>query len=166
MFGYLNIHSKILVTGPQRSGTRILTKMISYDLGYGYIDEVVIGMLSFQQIAIFLKSCERVVVQCPVLCRYIHSFSDDSIAMVMSYRKIFDIIKSQERISWGGEKEELEKYGLNSGIISEVKYYCWEKYQKDKIRHSYDIKYEELSNHPLWVESDQRMNFRWNQTEV
>jgi hypothetical protein len=40
MFEHLAVHSKIVVTGPQRSGTRIASQMIASDTGHEFVDEV------------------------------------------------------------------------------------------------------------------------------
>jgi len=164
MFEKFADFDKILVTGPQRSGTRICAKMIAHDLGYTYIDEDDLHMENLYMMDYFLRKKERNVVQCPALCRYIHIFDWENTAVILIRRNIEDIIASQKRIGWRWEWLELARYDRTEGVIAEVKYQYWEKYQKRKIKHAFEIDYESLAAHPLWVPRDSRQNFKANQT--
>jgi hypothetical protein len=164
MFEWLANFKKILVTGPQRSGTRICAKMIAYDTGYEFIDEVSLSMDGLYKLNHFLEEKRPLVIQCPVLCRYIHMFKGDKIAIVLMRRELDDIVKSQERIGWQWEWLELARYDLYDGIIAETKYQFWEQYQKERIQNSFEIEYESLVAHPLWITKDLRQNFHPIQT--
>ena len=164
------------MTGPQRSGTRILTKMIAHDLGFNPVDEMAFG--SWCWVAA-LKRCKRVrpfACQCPVLSfRAVEMVTLGNVAVVFCYRPVADIIRSQERIKWGDELGELRRYHemfpgffdnhphLRSGPISVVKYLIWERIQEPKVVHPYRVWYPDFQGHPLW-KSD-RAGFQWNQTE-
>ena len=75
MFEQLCDYRNILVTGPQRSGTRICAQMVAHDTGHGYIDEVQIDTDSLYRLADAF-SLNKVVVQCPACARFIHNFSN------------------------------------------------------------------------------------------
>ena len=157
--------SKILVTGPQRSGTRIVAKIIAHDNNIRYVDEREIGMKGIEKVERLLKNDERVVIQCPGLCHCIHEFHAVNHLVVMVIRDIEDIIRSQKRIKWGRfEKRELKYYGETKGVISKVKYDRWEG-QKSLIPNWLEVKYDDLEDHPLFIPKEERRSFKWNQTE-
>jgi len=164
MFQWLGKFEKILVTGPQRSGTRICARMIAYDTGYQYIDEIEIGVDSLNWFWSFFSKNRYFVVQCPALCRYVHMFSADDTGVVLMLRKIDDIITSQERIDWNSERIELARYDSSEGIIADIKYKFWKENQVKHIKHTFEIEYESLVGHPLWVPNHLRLNFSFNQT--
>jgi Coenzyme PQQ synthesis protein D (PqqD) len=165
MFQWLGKFEKILVTGPQRSGTRICSKIIAHDTGHKYIDEFVIGVDGLYQLWAIFENNSRFVVQCPALCRHIHMFNRDDAAIVLMRRDVKDIIASQERIGWNCEKVELARYNCRNGVISEIKYNFWKENQKKHIKHAFEVEYESLSGHQLWVPKPLRRNFSTTQTK-
>lgn len=165
MFEWLTRFSRIIVTGPQRSGTRICARMIAYDTGYDYIDETDFQSDSLYVLFSLMEKKERVVVQCPVLCRHAHLFSDDRTAVILMRRKIQEIIRSQKRIRWAWEWLERDRYGRTEGDIAEIKYEYWEKHQKKIIKHPFEIEYASLAEHPLWLPEETRASFSPTQTD-
>lgn len=175
MFEALKDYKRILVTGPQRSGTRIAAKMIAADTGYEYIDETEFGVHSRKGLRNLL--CRSyIVVHCPALCRTIVNYSDEETMIVLMRRSIEDIIASEKRIGWEfGALDELWKYGVAynelrreaaEGIpISIRKYEYWEKEQKDRLFNSLELEYETLSAHSLWLPKETRADFAPEQTE-
>lgn len=156
---------KILVTGPQRSGTRIVAKMIAYDNGIRYVSEQEVSIRSNRKTKDILALDERLVIQCPGLCHCIEEFSSGTVLIAMVIRNVEDIIASQRRIKWNRfQRRELEQYGLKSGVISKVRYEHWER-QKKLIANWIEIKYEDLKDHPLFIPKKERGKFKWNQTE-
>jgi hypothetical protein len=166
MFGWLAEFDKILVTGPHRSGTRVCTKMIAYDTGHEYVGESDIGIDSLHWLDLLLHKRQRLAVQCPALCRHVHMFSADDTAIVLMRRNIEDIIASQERIGWRWEKVELGRYDRSDGVIAEVKYQFWEESQREQIQHAFEIEYESLAEHPLWIPKHLRQGFNPVQTAI
>jgi len=167
MFEYLKKYPRILVTGPQRSGTTICARMIAHDAGYRYVDENEVSIHSFDRVIECVNESENVVVHCPGVMRFVHHVGDrEDVAVVVMHRPINDIQKSQERIQWGGEFMERAKYGNKPGIISEIKYEFFEDYQRNLIKNIFDICYESLKTHPFWVPKDMRRNFAARQTQI
>ena len=68
MFKHYKRYGKILVTGPQRAGTRITAKIIASDLKYRYIDESEINTDNVK--LAFEKFKSKTVLQAPGLCPY------------------------------------------------------------------------------------------------
>lgn len=170
MFEHLAGYRHIVVTGPQRGGTRICAKMIAADLDYIYVDECIIDIDSLYRTMEAL-SVDNVVVQAPALCRYAHmiGYVPDT-AIVMMRRNVDDIIASQERIGW--EWESTEKlYYVDTGAdmnlpIAEIKYQYWDQVQAKDIPHAYEIEYRSLSAHPMWIDKPDRVDFAAHQTET
>lgn len=167
VFGCLGPFKTILVTGPQRSGTTICAKMIAHDLGIEYIDEGKFGidnLFAFKQI---VDSDGSKVIQAPGLCKSAHIVAGwVDMAVILMRRPIGEIVKSELRIGWEFGTYELVKYGLDGGVISTVKYNFWDGYQRFFIQNLFEIEYDDLSSHPLWVPKDARVNFQPKQTEV
>jgi hypothetical protein len=155
---------KIIVTGPQRSGTRICAKMIAHDTGHKYIDEREIYVDSLYWLQQLFRSDHRFVVQCPAVCRHVHMFSADDTAIILMRRDIRDILASQQRIDWSWEQVELIQYDRREGVIAEVKYQFWGEYQRQRIAHAFEVEYESLAAYPLWVPKHLRRGFRADQT--
>lgn len=172
MFEYLKEKQVILVTGPQRSGTRLIAKAIAHDTGHTYIDEVEIKVDSTYELFWIKEQTEgSIVVQCPGLCYIAYLLMGiDGFFMVMCMRDVRDIIISQERIGWGYEWLERLKYPTNSWkyeSIAQVKYANWEYAREFLLPEQYlEIQYEEMKDHPLWVPKEDRQNWGFSQTEI
>ena len=166
MFEFLAGFDKIIVTGPQRSGTTIAARMIANDLGLRFFIEERVP--TRQVHAGLVQHQTGWVAQVPHLCRWVHDYGDrDDVAIVMVRRPIDEILASQARIGWAPyERDELARYGLQDGVISEVKYDFWEQEQKPIIRHGFEIDYHDLKEHPLWVPKRSRGKFAPRQHEL
>lgn len=165
MFEALRQYQRILVTGPQRAGTRIATRMIAYDTGHQFVDEYEIYMDSLYVLHYFVNTRENFVVQCPALCRYVHLFGDRAdTAIVMMRRNVNDIEASQNRISWVWRDLELLRYGYTEGNIAEIKYDYWDTHQKPLIANPIEVQYDGLATHPLWTPKENRRVFDASQT--
>lgn len=175
MFDHLKGYQKILVTGPQRSGTRIAAKMIASDTGHRYIDEVEFITHSISTFDSIMSHEIDIVVQCPGMCHVIHKYSTNDTLIVLMRREVVDIIASQERVDWtNGALDEMRKYGIpynqlraaikKGVIVSQMKYDFWEKEQRDVIENFLELKYLSLSSHKLWVPKEERVRFTEMQT--
>ena len=164
MFEHLVHFRAILVTGPQRSGTTIAARMIAHDTGLTFHPEEDFGTTQPDRWKELVRDSGG-VIQCPAMCRYVHLYGqDDDVAVVMIWRPVLDIIASQKRIGWDGEPDELAAYGVKTGSQAVVKYGFWIKNQQQIIKHNFDIGYEDLAAHPLWIGADQRAKIKPRQT--
>lgn len=179
LFDHLVPYRFILVTGPQRAGTTIAAAMIANDLGYEYgQDGLVWGMLGIKPPEppgsrdwhYYFNEIRKdpIVIHCSEHCAYVHQYVDvDGLAVVMVRRAIEDIIASQKRVGWGFEWLEMKHYPGKQGPISRAKYEFWDQKQKPILGdRAFEIEYECLSKHPLWVPKEQRKNFHICQIEV
>jgi hypothetical protein len=168
MFEHLAQFPKVLVVGPQRSGTRIAAKCIAHDTGHRYADEKELGGGDdVMKATALLCNDEKVVLQAPGLTHCCDTWRD-SVCVVMVRREMSDIVRSQERINWHCEEKELAKYGMAfepflPGTAAQAKYQAWDDYQRRYIAHWTEIQYEDLRAHPLWV--DNREGWAWDMTE-
>ena len=176
MFEHLAKYDVILVSGPQRAGTRIAAKMIAADTGHRYVDEDDFKVYSRRRFDAILQQ-HKVVVQCPAMCHVLHEVATDDTLVVMMLRNMEDIAASEKRINWtGGAYKELANFGMSrqaakkfrqrGGQIAPLKYARWWGHQRKRVPHCLDLGYESLSAHPLWIAKEQRAEFVANQTEV
>ena len=174
MFEHLSDYNCILVTGPQRSGTRIATQMIALDTGHTCLEEETFNVHDEQHFQALLSE-HRVVVQCPTMCHTIHEYAGDGTLVVLLMRDTGDILASEQRIEWtNGPYHELMNYGMSSrqarsyrlrgGEIAPIKYAHWREHQRDLIEDYIELEYESLAGHPLWVPKKQRADFGVRQT--
>lgn len=163
---WLEQHSRILVTGPQRSGTTIAAKILAADLGYTYVDEREVGVRSMTRLFEALKR-DKVVIQGPCFCSQVHWIDSENTLIVMMIRNVQDIEASQERIEWKEEELELRNYFRTVGKISNVRYKVWEDFQKPAMRLPFvELEYESLKSHIMWVDKESRKQFDRRQFAV
>lgn len=167
MFKELKKYPSIVVTAPQRAGTRIVAKAIAQDTGHEYIDESEIHNQDIRLLEWYLSK-GNVVIQCPALMHKILDIAKPKVLIIVVRRPIDEIVASEKRIGWQIEarQSELIKYGYTGGIVSKVKYDYWINKQMpelDRLKLSYlEVNYHDLEKHPLWVKN--RKNFTWEQT--
>jgi len=168
MFEHLANFSKILVTGPQRSGTTICARMIAHDLLYDYLDEEKIGIRNYNHTVEAIRENNYFVLQCPGMSRWVHEIAAEHgpLAVVWMRRDIADIIASQERIDWDGEDIEKRQYREKQGPISAIKYRFWDTCQRYIVPTYYEVDYDDLYVHPLWVPTEQREKWGPRQWKV
>ncbi len=178
MFKEMKAYSKIIVTGPQRSGTRICSKMIAHDTGHRWAPEEEIGGSGRPKLDKLMRNDKRVVVHCPALSSCIQEYGKDNALIVFMRRDLGDIEASENRIGWSGgpHKSELLRYETtlrykDANLTAkkrpsrEITYEYWEEFQRDHVAHWREVEYESLSEHPLWVPKGQRAGWIAHQTE-
>jgi hypothetical protein len=166
MFEHLAVHKRIVVTGPQRSGTRIGAKMIAADTGQEFVDEAEFLIKDNDLFRQFLER-DGVVVQAPHMLKDVVDDPPSGIFIVLMRRDLDQIHASAERIGWtenfGGNTKELKKFGLTEGDSAAVKYDYWDTH--DKLVPFLEVSYESLRAHPMYVPDDQRKTFGHWQTQ-
>jgi hypothetical protein len=173
MFEHLSAFRKILVSGPQRSGTTICAQMIAADLKYRYFDEMEFDVDNLRHVFAIVDALDRIVLQCPSLAASLWMFSRPDILVIFMKRDVAEIVASQSRPIYESSPDriwttahqpvELMKYGRTTGVIAEVKYEGWEA-QKPYIRNAMEIEYASLAAHPMWVDKAGRERFGPKQT--
>ena len=84
------------------------------------------------------------------------------------HRPVKDIIESQIRIGWS-DANTRKKYRIHNKYFEENDPVCvkknkvWEAYQKNIIEHKIEMQYNDLQDHPLWVEKEERVGWKAHQ---
>ena len=167
MFEHLKKWSRILVVGPQRSGTRIAALMIAHDTDYWFVGEEEIGVDSLNRLWKILQISHNIVVQCPALTCYAHLLAeeDPGLCVVMMRRDLDDIKASEERIFWKWEPTELIRQMALGGNSAGMKYFSWDNWQKNRLGdQGIEVQYDSLEQHGLWIAKPARARFGPRQT--
>jgi hypothetical protein len=167
MFEHLADYRVVLVSGPHRSGTTIAARMIAEDTGLRFCPEETFGHDNAKAWIKLVETAQGAVIQCPTMCYQIERFGDrEDVAVVMMFRWLGDILKSQVQVGWSPDgqyktryKAELARYRENRSSLASIKYKHWLASQRDNILHSYIVRYETLNKHPLWLSKEQRRGF-------
>jgi predicted O-linked N-acetylglucosamine transferase (SPINDLY family) len=158
----LRNYQRIIVTGPQRTGTTIAARILASELEYRFFPEEDVGFACVEQLFELYRVQQRFVVQGPCFCPYVHLLPG---AVVLMRRPLEEIVRSQARIHWSCETAELERYFTTQGPIAQVKYDAWDRFQKTRLgERAFELDYHSLRGHPLWIEEEQRRSFHPRQT--
>src|SRR4030067_677868 len=164
MFEHVALFNNVVISGPQRSDTRIAAKIVAADINKTFIDEKEINFHDFRLLEWYLQK-NNVVIQCPALCHKLHEIKSPSTLIVIVRRPVEEILDSERR-KWDevSRLQELYKYGYSEGIISRIKYEYWDTVQKPILGdRAGEINFHELSTHQLYI--DNRSEFKWDQTK-
>lgn len=169
MFEFLRPFSKILVTGPQRSGTTIAAKMIAADLGLGFFSEEYVQVHDEAALRWVIQNDSQFVLQCPALQHAVHAPSvggREDVAVVYMERPADQIHRSEDRIGWSEMGVEFAAWGVPVPRLADVKRWAWYSFQNRLILHPFVVVYSSLAKHPLWVPPGRRASFHARQTSV
>jgi hypothetical protein len=161
----------VIVTGPQRSGTTIATQILAAELRFTPVLEESFREDNLMAFASIVVKRRKAVIQAPALSSIVHLLSAVDVAVVFMWRRVEDIIRSEERIDWtkSFERVEKEKYFLpdDPRPVSEIKQTIWREQQRPRLgARAFELDYESMSNHPLWIEKSSRVNFLPRQTKA
>jgi len=132
----------IIVTGPQRAGSHIAAHILAHDLGGVFVDE-----LDYR-----LPLPPKAIVQAPFLLKAAVelSYMIPNVKFAFMYRTPQDIVKSMKRIQW------YQDYTTDPDFYSSYVKHCYEYIDllKRTLREDqwFDIHYESLQTHPLFVQ--------------
>lgn len=169
MFEYLKDFSKILVTGPQRSGTTICARMIAEDTGKRFLPEEHVDVNSESSLLWLLNHETQFVLQCPALQHVMHRADvgrRSDVAVVFMERPLDEVYRSEKRIDWQADMPEYVAWGVPLPRLAEVKQWAWRSFQNRLIRNQSTVVYSTLANHPLWVPERDRTEFHPRQTDT
>jgi hypothetical protein len=166
----LKKYKKIVVTGPQRSGTTFFSNSLSKELGFRNIDErkykVHIEDLFLKE----LKS-ENIVIQAPAMSHMIHLLEKDkSVCIVFIFRDDEEIINSEKRIKWDVNHFQTEKnkyinmFGVGIRKYKKnckMKKYVWNFIQKKQLKNDHlEVCHSILKEFNGFLDKKERKNFR------
>lgn len=155
MFEDLHRYKRILVTGPQRSGTTICARCIAEDTGHRYVDEEEIKISDMDLFHEVWTEGHPLVLQAPSLaaiCDWIGRGRHTLVVWML--RPLDEILESQRRINWVWEEAERFEYNVSRNDhrpIAAIKLQRWLQ-QRQVIPNKIEVQYHSLSAHPLWVQ--------------
>ncbi len=169
MFERLSEFNHVIVTGVQRSGTRICAKMIAHDTGHRFVAEEEVGVSSLDLLLELLNAADGLVVHGPAFARYaLHLGRRPNTAIVWMRRPDDEVLASMKRIAWTGFDAEAIRYdlgpGAGLGMLIRDKVTWWES-DRIGIPHWFEVEYHSLASHPLWVPPEQREGWGFGRTE-
>jgi len=172
MFEYLKPYSHIIVSGMQRSGTTIASRMIQYDLEIPYCYWVGNNL---EVITDYYQGGQG-VYHAPGLSHLLHGFKDTAhanFAVIWMKRDIEEIVESAYKAKWD-PTADIGNYpffmnGIPDGteldyttmvrLLAQAKINFWET-QKPLTETYFEVEYESLKDHPLWL--DDRPWKKWS----
>lgn len=157
---------RVLVTGPQRCGTRITSRMFAQDAGedWTWVGEEEFGTDDVQRFR-QLITAEKIVVHCPAVMQVVPEVADEETLVVVLHRPLDEVVRSRQRIDWNENANELAKYQVAEGDSALVKWREFDR-RRHEVPHVLDVDFHELAGHPLFLPSRSRTDFLPLQTEL
>jgi len=176
----MNIHSlfallgpnfaNIVVSGCQRCGTNIASKMIAHSTGFEHVPETEIGIRDRDLYRKRLRG-KKQVLHAPGMSYQLGGFpGDDEVLFIWMERDRHEIVQSMKRIKWVGAKDELRLGGWSQESptplldVVTMKAQQRDHYLKHQKLTFLTFHYRQLDGHPLWVEDALRGGWTERQT--
>jgi hypothetical protein len=159
---------KILVTGPQRSGSTFVSHCIAHDLGIPHFDEGLFNARDYDGFLQVAKENQDWVIHGPAIFHRVLDIQKEfpDVEFVVLRRDIADIVKSQERIGWSdeGERESFNAWD-DPRPIAVIKYEFWDTV-KHQLSNWREFEYEQFKTHQLWINKEHRSEFHSKQWQL
>ena len=155
-FSSLSEFERIVVVGPQRSGTKIAANMICCEIGYSlvmhhYMPPNENGLNKF-------RAESSIVLHSPGFFKFRKDIQDTD-AMIFVWRELDDIRKSEERFNMPVKIKHYDTiYNISLASDAKSKQDMWSDEHKD-LKNAFNIRYEDLKDHELWANKDERSKF-------
>ena len=155
-------YKKIIVAGPQRSGTTFVARSLASSLGYQIVDE---------SESPDKFDCKSYVWQFASRLHTLQDFNDYDLVIWMNREKK-DVQASEKRIGWSffeqHKKEYISVFGDRAKAFDnnyDMKHYFWNAVQKDAIQSDFiEFDYSNLLDAPDYLTKDKRVGFSSKQT--
>jgi len=169
-------YRKVLVTGPQRSGTTFAAKSITKILGYRFVDEDEYKVHDENAFNDLLKSNEKMVLHAPAMSHLLPLNFCDTFVIWMQ-RNIMDVIKSEDKIDWhmrefwNKKNKAIKKFPFHTSVIEAfpnnklMKDWIWNNLQKVKMYNYAELNYKHLRECEGFIKSKTKKQF-WNDKQT
>lgn len=159
---------KILVTGPQRTGSTFVSHCLAEDLDIPHFDEGLFSATNYEAFLDIAKENENWVIHGPAILHKIldiNSIFPDACFVVIR-RPIADIVKSERRINWS-DADERHSFSAwdDPRPISVIKYEFWDSV-KHQLTEWQEFEYEQFKTHRLWIDEENRLEFHSKQWQA
>lgn len=186
LLGICKNFRKIIITGPQRSGTTFLTRQLAEHLSITPIYLENFYVHDEDKFVELLNSEEKAVIQCPTMSHLLHELALDGVLVIFMRRKLEDIIASEARIHWEDQSLYLRGVHMDEAVfekakylksnipdlnfyqhVSEIKVQAWSYYQSERIKDKVELSYSSLEQMfpDAWIKKVNRSEFHPRQTE-
>ncbi len=168
-----HIKGPIIVTGCQRSGTTIMTKIVCKDLGYSFHqdDEYPNNIIGINRIKLLINcGITNIAIQSPIILYTYPDFyySIPGIHFIGMKRDKKDILDSMERINWMHQVQHIytDMYSYWNTHIDHMNS-MWESLKATLPESAWtEVEYQSLMSHPLYIQKKYRLNFTDRQTKL
>lgn len=148
---------RIVVTGPQRSGTKLVANAICLATNYKL---VIHHKMPPDRVGIRrLRKNKDIVLHHPSYVALLPRIADPTTAVVFVWRDLNEIHTSEKRYKWKHHGEERKLLKITKGDPAWHKQLFWEK-NKHKFPNTFDVKYEDMKTHPFFVSAEDRKKFK------
>ena len=162
-------YSRIIVTGPQRSGTTYCAYILAKDLGYTRYDEMSFGTGNYNEFK-DLISKNNYVLQTTVFSYCLQDINTPSTLIIWMDRNNRDILESEKKINWPGfkdtKKHYMEYYPFHKDLINKfqenapLKKFIFDNIQIHEMQAEWlKVPYSILSQTSEFKTKEERKNF-------
>lgn len=165
-----NDYKNLVVTGPQRSGTQIATKILSHEFDYEEKYERYIDTYNYNKFFTTLNEEEGLCLHAPAMSAFILAVPSDCL-VVFLLRPTQEIQESRREIDWNDKptraiyEAAFESVYHPSYRTAAIEKEVFNKKQRNKRDNIYPLRYYDLSKHDMWVPAQKREDFDTDQTE-
>lgn len=148
----------VVVVGPQRSGTHLVSDCLAYDLGWHVLYETAFDLDDLDLMLRLVKP--RTVVQAPFLLSHVNDLRDTTnCAVVVVRRNEHDIVRSQAKFHvpmstgnfgvpmWTLTQKQDIGYGNDCRSLPACQYEWLSNQPQDRMTW---VAYEDMKSHVLW----------------
>lgn len=170
-------YTRIVVSGPQRSGTTYMAKQLSESLNYEHADEY---SFSIRNLGMFKQKLdkENIVIQAPALTHILAEINHPRTLVIWMKRDFDDVKRSEDRIGWHPKDSSwefaiyLQRFVNHFDLIrsfdrsAPMKTKIFEDVQSPKMKVDWlYVDYEIAESSPNYIKPENRKNFHSKQTK-
>lgn len=161
-FHTLDRFNRVLVTGPQRSGTGLVALMVASATNMVYVRynkmrPVPKGIQKF-------KSTSGIVLHHPSYVAFLKDVQAEDTAIIFVWRSIDEILDSEIRHKWAGRVVEQVLLGIGSDVgPAKEKQRLWAAGLWSALLNAFTVYYDDLRSHPMFC--NDRDDWKINQVD-
>ena len=179
-------YSKIIVTGPRRSGTTLTTRLLAEHLSYEAVYHESFYVHDEDLFLEILGSKGKKVIQCPTMCHMLHQINLKDALVIFLKRDLKEIEDSINRIHLNNQKNYMRGVHMDEDIfekskflkseipnidfyddVAKIKIDVWDNFLSKKIKNKFELNFSEIENYfpEAWVNKKDRKHFLPRQTQ-
>ena len=166
-------YSRVIIVGPQRSGTNFATKQLAQDLGLRYVGQYEFGYPDddpSREFKALLRDAAKIAVHAIQLTPWINDLEGGDTIAIYIVRKRSEILASENRVNWSTAGFPLQKqlysirfpqqvdtlqiFERNSDMVN----YFWDNFVKNDLKIPYvEFRYDDFSSSEGWIPPHNRI---------